>query len=89
MIGGNSRDIFYAGPGGTGCCLTNSRITTLWLVFPVDSQKIHRHGCHHDGQTSTAHHRLGVEGKDQQEGPKQEVDHWPHQAHLEDEGSVL
>lgn len=59
---------------------------TLWLVFPVDSQEIHGDASHHDSQANTADHKLRVEGKDQQEGPEQQVNHWPHQAHLEDEG---
>lgn len=72
-----------------GCCLTNGSITTLWLVFPVDSQEIYRDTCHHDSQAGTTDQWLGVERKDQQEGPEQQVDDWPYKAHLKGEGTVL
>ncbi len=77
-----SEHLSYKTPG---CCLTDSNIKTPWLVFPVHPQEVHRDACQHDGQTDTADHGLRVEREDQQEGPEQQVDHWPYQAHLEEE----
>lgn len=69
--------------------LTHACITTLWLVFPVYSQEIYRDTRHHDGQTNTADRRLRVEGEDQEESPKQQVDHRPEQVHLQGRESVF
>lgn len=71
------------------CGLTDGYITAGWLVLPVDSQEIHRDARHHDGQTDTTDQRLRVEGEDQEEGPKQHVDHRPGQVHLDNNGSLV
>lgn len=62
--------------------LTNEGVEALWLIVPVDSQEIDGHAGQHDGQANATHHRLGVEGEDEQEGPEEEVNDRPYQADL-------
>lgn len=42
----------------------------MWLVVPVDSQEIDGDTGEHDGEADAAHHRLRVEGEDEEERPE-------------------
>lgn len=61
---------------------TNEGVEALGLVVPVDPQEVDRDSSQHDSHAEATHHRLRVQREDEQEGPEQQVDHWPHQAHL-------
>lgn len=65
--------------------LTNEDIEALRLVVPVDSQEVDGDAGQHDGQADATHYGLGVQRKDEQEGPEDEVNHGPDKANLKDE----
>lgn len=61
----------------------NKGVEALGLVVPVDSQEIDGDASQHDGEADATHHRLRVEGEDEQEGPEDEVNDRPYQADLD------
>lgn len=65
--------------------LTNECIEALRLIVPVDPQEVDGDASQHDGQADPAHHGLGVQGEDEQEGPEDEVNHRPDKANLKHE----
>lgn len=64
--------------------LTNEGVKALWFIVPVDSQEVDRDTSQHDGQADATHHRLRVQGEDEQEGPEEEVNYWPYETDLKD-----